>query len=393
MQKYKYQWYILFLMMLVWGGGGIAHNCITYLFPYFSKSFLLGMEHNGYLSGILALFWCMSILICGKLLAYFKAKNIMCCGILLASVSFLFLSFTNDISFVYILIAFAGFGCGSIVPTSFSILTKYCDPKRRGLFFGAAQSSYTLIGSAIGTIIFTRFANSEIGWQGSFLIIGIILCIVCVLILSCQNIFRGKKEIIEIRENNLTEVLKYKNILLATFLTCLAMMWYFTTASYGIIYLNLSREVSIVQAGAVFSGFGIGGFIGEFLGPTISDYFGRKKTVAILASLGGLAFFTFVKMDVSWGLTTFLLAMASCFMSGAMIILNSVIPSESVPIYLSDRATSFTPAMGEIFGGVFAPIIVGFLTKTIAIENILVGITVLPLLICIGAVFFKETVK
>lgn len=392
MQKYKNQWIVLLLMMMAWGSAGIAHNCIAYLFPFFSERFSMGVEHNGYLSGTLALFWCMSIMICGKLLARFKAQLIMCCGLLIAGVSFCLLSQVESIHFVYIFIALAGLGCGTVVPTSFALLTEYSDPKRRGMFFGAAQSSYTLIGAAIGTVIFTRLANTTIGWQGSFTIIGVILFLVLILIFfSRHRLFYKTKTEEEKRKSSLKDVLRYKDVILTTVLACLAMMWYFTTASYGIIYLISTKGITAVQAGAIFSGFGIGGFIGEFGGPSLSDYLGRKRTAFMLVALGGLSFLAFLRFDASQWVTAFLLAAASCFMSGAMIILNSVIPSESVPEALSARATSFTPAMGEFVGGVFAPIVVGLLTKNAPIESIMYGIACLPILVCVGVFFLKET--
>lgn len=66
MKEYPYQWRVLFLMSLAWSCGGLAHNCVAFLFPYFSGEFHLATAHNGYLTAMLALFWTFSIIVCGK---------------------------------------------------------------------------------------------------------------------------------------------------------------------------------------------------------------------------------------------------------------------------------------------------------------------------------------
>ena len=85
------------------------------------------------------------------------------------------------------------------------------------------------------------------------------------------------------------------------------------------------------------------------------------------------------------------LAIAAFFMSGITAILTSVIPSESVPVHLVATATSFTPAAGELMGGVVGPIIVGVLTQVFMIEKIMNLLIMLPVLILVGAILLKET--
>ena len=54
-------------MMLAWSVIGLVHNGISFLFPYFSETFALSTAHNGYLTGTLAFFWTLSILVNGPL--------------------------------------------------------------------------------------------------------------------------------------------------------------------------------------------------------------------------------------------------------------------------------------------------------------------------------------
>ena len=137
------------------------------------------------------------------------------------------------------------------------------------------------------------------------------------------------------------------------------MMWYFTVAAFTILYLMEAKALTAVDAGAIFAGFGTGGFIGEFSAPLVSDGLGRKRTALFAVLAGALCFAAFVLLELPAAAMTLAIAGASFFMSGAMAILNSVVPSESVPPQLVATATAFTPAAGELMGGVAAPVIAG----------------------------------
>ena len=88
---------------------------------------------------------------------------------------------------------------------------------------------------------------------------------------------------------------------------------------------------------------------------------------------------------------TLAIAGASFFMSGAMAILNSVVPSESVPPQLVATATSFTPAAGEFVGGVVSPVLAGMLSAWLGMTQVMYLLMLLPVLVVVGAIFLKET--
>ena len=74
-----------------------------------------------------------------------------------------------------------------------------------------------------------------------------------------------------------------------------------------------------------------------------------------------------------------------------MAILNSVVPSESVPSYLVATATAFTPAAGELMGGVAAPVVAGTLSGILGTAQGMVLLIGLPVLVFIGVLFLEET--
>ena len=391
MRSHPYQWRALLLMMLAWSVIGLVHNGISFLFPYFSETFALSTAHNGYLTGTLAFFWTLSILVNGPLADRIGQVRLMVPGLVLGAVAFGLSAAVGSVALLYALTALAGFGCGAIVPASLSFLAEQSAPEKRGLFYGAAQSSYTLIGSAIGAVVFTRLAATAVGWRGSYLVIAGLLALGALLLFVCGRGIPRSSETTSGDKQSFRALLHHRNVVLSTVLACLAMMWYFTVAAYTILYLMEARALSAVAAGAIFAGFGGGGFIGEFGAPFVSDRLGRKTTVVLAAVLGGACYAAFVLLPLSSLGQTLALAGASCFMSGAMAICNSVIPSESVPESLVASATSFTPACGECMGGVVAPVVAGMISGAVGTSQVMHLLILLPFLVAGGVLLLRET--
>lgn len=391
MKQFPYQWRALLLMMMGWGFAGLVHNCVAFLFPYFSLDFQLGAAHNGYLAGTLAFFWTLAIFFGGPLAERVGQVKVIASGFTLGAVALALVAVSHSVALLYVLMAMTGLGCGTIVSASFSFLIEQSDPKNRGLFFGAAQSTFTLIGSAIGAVVFTRLGDSIIGWRGSYLLMAVLVFGTAVTIFLVGRGIPRNLQIDEGPSGSFREFLAYKNVVLSTILACLMMMWYLTVAAYTILFLMEARGMSAVAAGAIFAGFGSGGFIGEFAAPMVSDRLGRKATCLVAVGLGGLCFAAFVFLPLSSFGMTLAIAGAACFMSGGVAILNSVVPSESVPSHLVAMATSFTPAAGECMGGVVAPVIAGMMAGALGTAQVMTLLAVLPLLVCIGVCFLKET--
>ena len=393
MKSYPYQWRALCLMVLAWGFAGLVHNCVAFLFPYFSVEFQLDTAHNGYLAAVLALFWTLSILICGPKANTLGQVQVMVPGLFLGAVALVALALSQNVAMLYLFTAVAGFGCGSIVSSNLSFLAEQSDQKNRGLFYGTAQSSFTLIGSAAGSLVFTRLAASSAGWRGCYLLMAGLIFFAAVLIFTLgHNIPRRADVTAQTEERqSFRKLLAYKNVILSTVLACLAMMWYFTVAAFTILYLMETGNMTAVAAGAIFAGFGTGGFIGEFGAPLVSDRLGRKLTALVATAAGTLCFAAFVLLDLPAGMMTLAIAGASFFMSGAMAILNSVVPSESVPSYLVATATAFTPAAGELMGGVAAPVAAGVLSGVLGTAQVMYLLIGLPILVFIGVLFLEET--
>lgn len=388
---YPNQWRVLAVLFFTWGVGGLARNSIAFLFPYFSVEFGLGAEHAGFLASTVAFFWALAIIFSGGLVARFGQIKVMVPGLFLGGLFLMGVAMSQAVWMLYVCAAFFGLGCGTLCAPSLSMIAGQSDPKNRGLFIGVMQSGFTLIGSGIGAVVIVKLGE-DLGWRTTYVVIGVLVWLVVMLMM----VFIGKIKAPPVAKDEVVKVsygavLAYKNIKVASVLTCLAMIWFYTVAAFAIIYLIEARGFGTLTAGAIFAGFGLGGFLGEASVPAFSDRLGRKVTLLICSGLGCLAFSGFLFLQVpTFGLTLLLFG-AAYFFAGLMPIVVSVVPSESVPISLISTATALTPAIGEMVGGVVAPALGGLLIGLIGIGGVMEILLVVPFAIALGTLFFTET--
>lgn len=117
-----------------------------------------------------------------------------------------------------------------------------------------------------------------------------------------------------------------------------------------------------VTAGSVFTAVGVGGCIGQFAMPAISDLVGRKlATLAsyILAALS-LYFFTQAGPE-NTTLLWVLLFLASLFNFAALAILAGPVAAEAAPPGMLASMAGFVIFAGEFIGGGAAPIVAGWI--------------------------------
>ena len=186
-------------------------------------------------------------------------------------------------------------------------------------------------------------------------------------------------------------LMKYPNIMLCVGMTSFAAIWYFTMSNYGILYLATVKSMPIVQAGIVFAGFGIGGFLGEAFVPILSDYIGRRRTVMLAGFAGSLSFMAFLFIEMGNTLLSGSLFVSAVFIAGCLAIVNSVIPSESVPDHLMSLIISIIPALGQLIGSFFAPLAIGYVAGSMGVASAIVFLAPMPLFIFIGSFYLKET--
>ena len=113
-------------------------------------------------------------------------------------------------------------------------------------------------------------------------------------------------------------------------------------------------------AANVFTAVGVGGAIGQFAMPALSDVFGRKITTLVSYILAAVFLFTFSQAGpenttVLW----ILLFFSSLFNFAALAILAGPVAAEAAPPGMLASMAGFVIFAGEFIGGGISPIIAG----------------------------------
>jgi sugar phosphate permease len=155
-------------------------------------------------------------------------------------------------------------------------------------------------------------------------------------------------------------------VLMLCWLTCLI-----TTSAFMPNYLVDHLKLPLDRMGSVMSAIGLGATVGTLLLPWLSDRLGRKWVMA-LSSVGALGALVLLQNTgaVVGALFGFLFLVH--FFNNALITLTvGPLCSEAVPVHLMATASGLVIAVGELFGGGLAPVIVGRAAQRFGIEHVL----------------------
>jgi sugar phosphate permease len=397
----KYTIPLVILMALAWGVAGMAHNSTPLLFPFFSEEFGMTTQSNGYLASTLSCCWVISILVSGTLGPRVGNIRYLLVCFILAAAALTGISMASSDTMFYILIGIVGFGAGSVVPISFSVLAKYTSPKNRGLFFGLVMACYVFIGTAGAATLLPNIAAIK-SWNVSFLTL-VILFLGVVLFFFCMrgvdaDIAKNKALAADSShpEGQLSQwqmikqLFRYRNIIVTVICGPAISIWFLTVCAYSVLYLMESHGFDPVTAAFVFNGFGIGSAFGDLL-PFASDYIGRRISIFLATAVGMACFGCYLLLDLSIPMMMIFFGIAGFLFSGVMSLFFSIVPSEAVPEDLLEVATTYNPAFTEFMGGTVAPSLVAILTVFMSLTLIMNILLVLPVIALIGVFFMEET--
>jgi MFS family permease len=121
----------------------------------------------------------------------------------------------------------------------------------------------------------------------------------------------------------------------------------------------------------VMSAIGLGATVGTFLLASLSDRLGRKPVLAVSAA-GALLCLVLLANTGPHVAPLFAGLFFVHFFNNALITLTvGPLCSEAVPVALMATASGLVIAVGELFGGGIAPVLVGHLAQRLGVEQIL----------------------
>jgi MFS family permease len=187
-------------------------------------------------------------------------------------------------------------------------------------------------------------------------------------------------------------VLRYRNIWLCCIAATGFMSWLFLENVFAPLYLTQVAHQPSTTAGFLLGATGLGSFFLGFLLPSLSDRWGRKPVLLLMAALSAIVPLAF---QVSWLYSFPWLLAAVLFLSntgqgmGALILV--LVPTESVPPQFAATSIGLPTFIGEIAGATAAPVLAGVLAERYGLGITLWMSALGSVLIMLAAVFLKET--
>jgi sugar phosphate permease len=149
--------------------------------------------------------------------------------------------------------------------------------------------------------------------------------------------------------------------------------------NYLVDHLNLRSE----QMAVVMSAIGLGATVGTLLLPWLSDKIGRKPVMA-LSSIGVfVSLLLLVNASQHVGILFAFLFLVHFFNNALIALTVGPLCAEAVPATLMATASGLVIAVGELFGGGLAPVIVGHVAQRFGIEHVLW----LPIIVMLAGFF------
>lgn len=281
---------------------------------------------------------------------------------------------------------------GAFCPASVAATGEASHPKCRGLNQGLQMSTFALLGLGLAPIIATQLLGVVPSWRWVFflsIIPGLVLAVFMFLVIR-EPAHLAQRESGTPRPR-WSELLKSRNVLLGMAGMLCNMAGIFVLASMVPSYLTDYLHLSPASMGFVLSALGVGGFVGEFMVPGLSDHIGRRAAAILAFAVTALALYVFTRLEATPVLLflTLLPVAFCCF--GILALFTGPVATEAVPVGLVSSAIGIVSGVGEIFGGGVAPFVSGAIAQHAGIQYTLYLALGGILLGAFVSLFLKET--
>lgn len=396
----SYEWKIVLLLTLGFGLVGLDRWIIAPLLPSIMRDLSLNYQDVGMIFGALGITWGIFAIFAGRLSDKIGHRKILILSLIVFSLASGFSGAAIGLTSLILIRALMGVSEGAFCPTSFAATAVAAKPSRRGALQGLQQSGFALFGLGLGPIIATQLMLVVPSWREVFWVVaipGFILAVFLFFVLREPEQTQGGQLLIlekqaESKEKvNWFALLKTRNILLSMIGLFCTMSCVFVISAMVPLYLENYLKLSPQDMGIVVSAIGFGGFLGQFLVPTFSDWIGRRAA-SILSFLGSAIFIYLFANAPATVMSLFgLLFVLSFFSLGLIALLSGPIAAESAPAGLVASSIGLVVGAGEIFGGGIAPVLSGIIAENYGIQNIFYLSLVGALIGMVISFFIKET--
>lgn len=376
----------------------LARYALGFLAPQMQTALDLQPKHLGLLAAILASGWSVSGWVVSKLVILGTGTRAWLAGLLLLlALSCVAASAATGHIWLMTCALIFGIAGGPVLPLIQSVAMQTANPQRRGLIMGLVQSAGgSVIAKVIGPMLLVPCAE-RFGWRVSFLLVAGVAVLCAYLIVAWVPVPRAMdraNKITNTRDSLSAEEVEQpvrhssRNVFLCCCIGGLMVGWLMLTTTFFPLYMTTVRQFSPVTMSRFVAVAGAGSLLGVVLIPWLSDYFGRRPVLASCAMLGVVAPAALLLQGVSGSLLGVLM-FAGSFAGGIFPLFMSIVPAESVTRSQIATAISTVQAVSELVGGVFIPLIIGWLANQYGLHVAVIGALITALVTAMLALALK----
>jgi MFS family permease len=329
----------------------------------------------GNLVGALGIAWGISAFVLGNVSDRLGRRKVLVPAVIFFSIMSAFTGLVQSLLALILIRVLMGVAEGAVAATGVATSVEASHPKRRGMNNGIFQCGFALFGLALAPVLATQLLQ-YMRWQYVFMVVALPGLIVAGFMWS---IIHDKMEGAVVHASHasgkspsIAEMFHHKNVILAMINLLCAMAGVFVMSAMMPNYLTGEQSylhLTVQQMGFVTSAIGVGGVLGQFGMPALSDIFGRKPVVMACFAVSAIFLYLFTRTGAeSLGVLFGLLFVASLANLGALSVIAGPIAAEAAPAGLIAAVAGLVIGAGEVFGGGIAPAIAGNIAQSYGIQ-------------------------
>lgn len=386
-----YEWRVITILTIAFGLVGLDRWILPPLFAARMGAELgLTAADLGNMVGALGVAWGVSAMVLGNLSDRFGRRGVLVPAVALFSCLSVLTGTATALLGLIVIRAVMGIAEGPVASIGIATAVEASHPKRRGMNNGIFQCSFALFGLALAPILATQLLH-VMSWRYIFALVGIPGLIVAVLLWFTVREPATIARAAQSRRASLKEIFRHRNVPCAMLGLLCAMTGIFVLSAMMPNYLTDYLKLDAQQMGFVTAAIGVGGFIGQFSVPAISDLIGRRVSALAAFTLAAVFLWFFIHTGAHLPALFALLLVASWANFGALALIAGPISAEAAPLGLMSSVTGIVVGAGEIFGGGVAPSVAGGIAQHYGLQYTLWFAMSGQVLGILVAGFFKET--
>lgn len=389
----RYETTLVAILFLTWGTVFLDRMSLLYLAPYFAPEFHLSHEQVGTLASALAITWAASTFFFGALSDRVGRKPILIPAVFVFSALSWASGLVHNFHRLLVVRALMGAAGGPAWSTMTALIEESSPASRRGRNIGLVVSAAALVGLAAAPVLTTQVAVRW-GWRSAFFVSGIPGLLIALLLWTLVREPGATPGVIH-EKPSLSEyasILRYRNIWFCCLGATGFMAWLFAVNVFAPLYITEVARQPPTTAGFLLGASGLGSFFLGFLLPSLSDRWGRKPVLLLMAAQSALVPLAFlVPVLYAYPLVlAFIVCVANCGQGIASVVLV-LVPTESVPSQFRATSIGLATLVGEVIGGTATPILGGALAQRYGLAVTLWLAAVASALLFFVTLFLRET--